>query len=578
MEKSRVEKIRNIIYPFVGCLIGIISSGFICLILLAPLGIMLVFMAEAAIVMLLIIGGIGGIVGFIIGRNIAKRKNKKDNSFKLTFLDHFIVAMATFLVLGISISFFVISFNSINEPDFYSQLSKKEYNAKLLFQADKSFIGKWYCLDYSAPDGFQYYEFKEDGTYTFVYSYGDITSKGVYTIDNSEFPMVMEYTRTSVSWTPNDTPLKGKSHFVFLSENEFSDLGKEFYTFEVGPIFSRVRPSQKNFLDFKMPKRTSYLPTASSMISDKELKGFWENSIKNSLDENSSKKLNYWKHIRNKRYLIYPTSNKELSEGLQDMNYKHIEQVQLDDGEVLLMVYFLGKRYFQYVKEQMINNGGLFNAETGDINSRVKERSMHYGLLFKKRSDGWKLINSLLSSENDGGRDITLETIKKNKNILINQGVFNIEIRSFANQNLSAFMNFQTDKIVAQTNFPLKGNWGNAFGLSENTSTWKKSDFEANIIKLFNEDNRLILAESYHNGLMDVEDRASIDYFKEYGTDEEAPKNIRLKPLVFKPKILNSEIEVDGIIYNSDFDLKFEKIDGNWKLVEMNIKSWKSTE
>ena len=110
MEKSRVEKIRNIIYPFVGCLIGIISSGFICLILLVLLAFIISgFTNEAAIVMLLIIGGIGGIVGFIIGRYIAKRKNKKDNSFRLIFLDYFISVIGIIgIIIVIGISFFAI--------------------------------------------------------------------------------------------------------------------------------------------------------------------------------------------------------------------------------------------------------------------------------------------------------------------------------------------------------------------------------------------------------------------------------------------------------------------------------------
>ena len=201
MEKSRVEKIRNIIYPFVGCLIGIISSGFICLIVLVPLGIMLIFMAEAAIVMLLIIGGIGGIVGFIIGRYIAKRKNKKDNSFRLIFLDYFISVIGIIIVIGIS--FFAISFNTINETDFDSQLSKKEYNAKLLFQANKSIIGKWYGLGTALnKQNFDYWEFKEDGTFTFYKGqrYDNVwrsNSSGEYKLDSSKFPIVMEYTLNS---------------------------------------------------------------------------------------------------------------------------------------------------------------------------------------------------------------------------------------------------------------------------------------------------------------------------------------------------------------------------------------------
>ena len=143
---------------------------------------------------------------------------------------------------------------------------------------------------------------------------------------------------------------------------------------------------------------------------------------------------------------------------------------------------------------------------------------------------------------------------------------------SFVNQNLPAFINLETDRIVAQTNFPLNGNWGKAFGLPMDASTWKKSDFEANITNLFNEDDRLGLSQSYNNGWIDVEGRPSKDYFAEYGTNEEASKNISLEPLTFKLEHLNGQIEVDGIKYNSSTELKFQKIDGNWKLIEMNIE------
>ena len=251
MEKSRVEKIRNIIYPFVGCLIGIISSGFICLILLVLLAFKISgFTNEAAIVMLLIIGGIGGIIGFIIGRYIAKRKNKKDNSFRLIFLDYFISVIGIIIVIGIS--FFAISFNSIIEPDFDSQLSKKEYDAKLLFQADKSFIGKWYGLGTAQnKQNFDYWEFKEDGTFTFYKGHPfnnkrGYNSSGEYKLDSSKFPIVMEYTL--------DSYLR-KNYLVFLSENEIRVLDNMCITLDCGPIFNRVIVGEKNFLDFKMPKK-----------------------------------------------------------------------------------------------------------------------------------------------------------------------------------------------------------------------------------------------------------------------------------------------------------------------------------
>ena len=103
----------------------------------------------------------------------------------------------------IGISFFAISFNSIIEPDFDSQLSKKEYDAKLLFQADKSIIGKWYGLGTALNNqNFDYWEFKEDGTFTFYKGqrydnqWGS-NSSGEYKLDSSKFPIVMEYTSNS---------------------------------------------------------------------------------------------------------------------------------------------------------------------------------------------------------------------------------------------------------------------------------------------------------------------------------------------------------------------------------------------
>ncbi|MDB9961768.1 hypothetical protein OAD62_06695, partial [Oceanihabitans sp.] len=417
-----------------------------------------------------------------------------------------------------------------------SPVSQEEYNSKLLFQADKSIIGKWYGLDSSQGDNenFHYWEFKEDGTFTFYDGKRNnnqgFVYDGKYKIDSSKYPMHIDITRS-------DDNSEGRTEInplVFLSENEVRVLDLYYGTLEVGPIFSRIIEGEKNYFDFEMPKMKNYVPTASNKISDKELMEFWENTIQESIATDGRKKLYYWQHGTGPRQLIYPTSNKELREGLQDMNYKDIEQIQLDDGEVLLMVYFLGKRYFQDAYDDFgFNYRG------------VKHRSIHYGLLFKKGSDGWKLINTLTSSDYKGGRDITQEAIKSNQNELINQGVFNIELRSFANQSLPAFINLETDKIVAQTNFPLKGNWGIAFGLPVNASTWKKSDFEANITKLINEDDRNRLSESYNNGWIHMGVGASIDYFREYGTNEEPSKNISLVPLIFTLEHLNGKLEVD---------------------------------
>ena len=445
-----------------------------------------------------------------------------------------------------------------------SPVSQEEYNSKFVFQANKSIIGKWYGLAYDEDnENFDYWEFKEDGTFTFYgghrYSDGGNDYFGEYKIDSSKYPMHIEITRSN----DNEDGRMEINPLVFLSENEVRVLDRNYRTMEGGPIFSRIIEGQKNFFDFEMPKMKNYVPTASNKISDKELKDFWKNTIQKSIEIDGRKKMYYWQHGINPRYLVYPTSSKELREGLQDMNYRHIEQVQLDDGEVLLKVYFLGKKHFQDAWEHNENYQNI---------SMVKERSIHYGLLFKMGSEGWKLINALTSNGYKGGRDITLEAIKINQNALINQGVFNIEIRSFVNQSFRAFINLETDKIVAQTNFPLKGNWGKAFGLPMDTSTWKKSDFESNITKLINEDDRLMLSQSYNNGWINEEGRASIDYFEEYGTNEEVSKNISLEPLTFKPSYLTGEIEVDGIKYNSSTELKFQKIDGKWKLVEMNIE------
>jgi len=198
----------------------------------------------------------------------------------------------------------------------------------------------------------------------------------------------------------------------------------------------------------------------------------------------------------------------------------------------------------------------------------------------------WKLIN-FQNTESSS----SIQEIKQHQNDLINRGLYNLEISALVNQNIRALSNphwgehtrswddskyfgnnfdqpLDTNKIIDQTNFPLKGNWGDALGLTSDSSTWTKSDFASLIEKLFDKNiMRVTLYESY--GRSGIEARGSnlwgniaIDYTGQYGPNEMTYQNEEgiYTPLTFSTRYpLESEIEIDGKKYKSSTSLIFEK-------------------
>lgn len=527
MGQSRIEITRKIIYQSFGFLIGAISFYFIGLFATALTGIFGVTMllSDSGGTFFIIFGVLTiscGLIGLKIGRSVAKRKNKKLPNLKLTFLDYFLSVLVILTIIVItSIPF--ISNNYINDG-VDASLSKEEYNTKLLFQENKSIIGKWYGLGQNTFNGedFVYWEFRKDGTFNSTNNIRNFNGK--FEINKSKYPIKIKltYLYRDLNRDGLGKEFKKKESRIaeFLGKNEFrmADSGDAIEVIEGTQIYSRFIDGEKNYLDIETPINTKYLPSNANKISDKEIKEFWKKTILEYLkqiekQENSYKKL-------------------QMIAGLRYMNYEHIEQVQVDNEEVLLMIYFLSNKFF-------VNE---WNNE--DWESQILEKSIHYGLIFRKENVEWKLINTLIGDKDDG--EITPNQIEINQNELIYGAKSKINFDIFESQNLAPLVNLEIDKIFTQTKFPLPIYWGRAFDLTQQDSTWTKSEFEANIPKLLDEGVRNKLSKLRFKNINGL-----------------GSKTFKLD--------LEGKIEVDGKTYNTNVNFVFKKFDNNYKLILLNF-------
>ena len=475
--------------------------------------------------------------------------------------------------------------------------------SKLLFQAGKSIVGKWRSGSNSA------FEFSDKGNATLTNLGG--TTNFEYEVDYSRYPVM-------INLKGIDPQNPGTIQFIaeFFSETEvLIARGLSFQSYD-SHIYSKKIAGEKNYSEFVQPKRTTHVPTTNSRVSNKELERFWQDIIKANLDlvkdsivsKNTQPVDDFppfpvtfqeFMMIEENHSSGYTSESwdypsEEFRAILKDLNYKFVEQVALDDGSVALMIYFLGKKYYQNPSER----------NSTKENYQQTKRYNHYGLLFKKIEGTWKVINSSFTVSS-----ASIEWIKARQNELINGGVYNLEIGALVNQNIRALSNprwgektrsydnykyfgniydqpLDTKKIIDQTNFPLKGNWGNALGLTSDSSTWTKSDFATLIKKLFDKKiMRVYLYEAYRRSGIDARGGIgrgifAIDYTGQHGLNNEAyntyNRGVNIdNPLTFT--IINYggfspatareyAISIDGVDYESQTTLKFEKISGSWKL------------
>lgn len=311
-------------------------------------------------------------------------------------------------------------------------------------------------------------------------------------------------------------------------------------------ILTRDTAGEKAFFDYEKPKRTATV----DKITDLELKGFWNDNIQSIIDLDRNKimkqtifPLQIGVEITDvERFQEYGLDQiflyqKELRTALKDMDYKVIDQVQLDNEETGLMVYILGKAYYTLTLESRERK----TDEPWEL-SQSKNHSC-FGLLFRKDEGSWKLYSTSRISD-DGSSDGSAEDIKLRQDELIHNAIVSMSKQSIESRNIQAIKGMDKNAILNQTNFPLLGNWGTAVGLKGEPSNWKKQDLKLNLDKFFSE-----------------EARSEIGYYGEddsYGT----------KPITFE-YYASYSTQIDEEWHQYISRMKFGKIGKEWKMISL---------
>ena len=118
---------------------------------------------------------------------------------------------------------------------------------------------------------------------------------------------------------------------------------------------------------------------------------------------------------------------------------------------------------------------------------------------------------------------------------------------AFLESNVMAIIDFDSTKIVAQTNFPLEGSWGYAIGLETEPAEWTKSDYTTNLESIFTDELRTLLREKTYNDLT--------HYTNDTGEIQ----------LIINLMSYYTDIETQET-YESSTILFFKKFDNEWKL------------
>jgi len=227
---------------------------------------------------------------------------------------------------------------------------------------NKQLVGKWYGKEgpiYGPISNFTYYEFDENGNGT----------KLRYPYDTPRRIYIERIERLS------DTEMK----LIFNSSWFFEDNVA---------IITKVDSITDNFFNGSITKESKFFNGKEDKISEGELMSFWEQDILPiiNFDENIMlHRSNPYQVIvddndrifENEKdlYILKSAFSDELRTGLQKFNYKDINQIELDDGDVLLAIYFIGKNYFRPYYESRI------------------ECYTHFGLFFAKNGNEWNLIS-----------------------------------------------------------------------------------------------------------------------------------------------------------------------------------------
>ncbi len=125
-------------------------------------------------------------------------------------------------------------------------------------------------------------------------------------------------------------------------------------------------------------------------------------------------------------------------------------------------------------------------------------------------------------------------------------------IVAFWDSNIKAIVDFDSTKIIAQTNFPLEGSWGYAIGLETEPEEWTKTDYITNLESIFTEELRILLREKTYNDLTHYANDAGeiqlIINLMSYYTDIETQETYESSTILFFKKF-NNEWKLFSIEY-----------------------------
>ena len=123
---------------------------------------------------------------------------------------------------------------------------------------------------------------------------------------------------------------------------------------------------------------------------------------------------------------------------------------------------------------------------------------------------------------------------------------------AFWESNIKAIVDFDSTKIIAQTNFPLEGSWGYAIGLETEPEEWTKTDYITNLESIFTEELRILLREKTYNDLTHYANDAGeiqlIINLMSYYTDIETQETYESSTILFFKKF-NNEWKLFSIEY-----------------------------
>ncbi|MBL7995673.1 tetratricopeptide repeat protein [bacterium] len=411
-----------------------------------------------------------------------------------------------------------------------------------------------------------------------IFEKGDMAifpDKEVASYDNSNFP-VMGDKKTTYTVDYSTTPIRikvvGKSDEQDRWKNPSGSQQKtEYYIAEFfaenvlkfgtpysnnptkfipgrSQILTRDMAEEKAFYNYERPKRTA----PAVKISDKELERFWKDNIQAIIDLDKDKIMAQTSFpleegsdsARFREYGLDQTlDQKELRAALKDMDYKHIDQVQLDNEETGLMVYILGRTYYE-IQDLESREQNIEKEKNEPLELSQFERHACFGFLFRKDGKIWKLNSISRTNQDEQSISGTIGEIKSGQDKLIRQAIVHIAKQSIESRNIQAIRNMNKDQILAQTNFPLLGNWGAAIGLKGDPSEWKKKDLKPHLDKFFSEAARL-----------------EIGYYGEddgYGT----------KPLTFE-YYASYAIQTNEEWSRYITRMKFGKVGKEWKMISL---------